>query len=51
MNKKEILATFVFIVLLIISATQIVYTIKHPVNYYDLPLEYRIRMEQRMIGW
>lgn len=51
MNKKEILGLIAFVLVLIMSLSQIIYTIMHPVTYYDMPIEYRIRMEQRMIGW
>lgn len=48
MTKKDIL----FIIAFILSVIGLVWVMyEPPTNYYDLPLEYRIRIEQRMITW
>ena len=49
MNKKEIIC---YIIVLVFVGIWFIWIVIEPeTNYYDLPLEYRIRMEQRMITW
>ena len=48
MSKKEVIC---YVIALVITVIHFVYLIMNPVKYEEMPLEYRIRMEQRMIGW
>lgn len=49
MTKKEVI---LFILSLLFVTFWMIYTIMHPVtNYAEIPIEHRIRYEQRMIGW
>jgi len=48
-NKKEVI---LYILSLLFVSLWLVHTIKHPVtNYAEIPIEHRIRYEQRMITW
>lgn len=49
MKKKEVI---LFILSLVFVTFWLIYCIMHPVtNYAEIPIEHRIRYEQRMIGW